>query len=136
MLKELKFTKLAPHRASAEDLAELEAALGISLPPALAEFCTRWNGGLPAAENDIYPVPLNYTEFFVEYGPESNGIIASQLLGATKEFKACSLLKKYSLLNEESYLGIIPISSDIFGNQVVIQTDSPTGTVYWRDQDL
>lgn len=136
MLKELSFNKRAPRTASPEDLAALESKLGVLFPPAFTEFCSRWNGGFPSEENEFYPVPPSFKEFFEEYGPQADGVLAHIMLGATEEFSQCSLLRKYSLINYESNLGIIPITVDLMGNQVVLRTDDPGGIVYWRDHEL
>ena len=136
MLKELKFRELAPKVASREDVVELQAKLGVTFPPAFFEFCTRWNGGLPSEENSFYPVPKSFIEFFEEYGPEEGGVVVHQMLGATEDFQACSLSRKYNVLNESTNLGLIPVTSDLLGNQVLLRADNPGGVVYWRDQDL
>lgn len=135
MIKELSFIQRAPATASPEDLAILEAKIGVKFPPSFVEFCTRWNGGFPSTENDFYPVPSQFREFFDEY-PLGTGACISQLLGATEALQPCSLLRDYLLTNYESDLGIVPVAVDPFGNQVVLKACSPAGPVYWRDHEL
>jgi hypothetical protein len=135
MIKELKFRKQAPQTASREDLAALEAGLGVALPTTFHEFCSRWNGGFLSDTNIFCPVPSSFREFFEEYGSETLGVVTDVLCGAT-EVSQFSLARKYALLNEYGNLGIIPIASDLLGNQVVLRADSPSGLVYWRDHEL
>ena len=64
MINQLFFTKQAPKIASPQDMAALEAQLGVKLPSTFHEFCFRWNGGFASKENQYYPVPASYTEFY------------------------------------------------------------------------
>jgi len=134
-LKNLSFTKQAPSGATPEEISAAEAKLSIRFPPALIEFCTRWNGGFPSDDNVLYAVPSSFTEFHEEYKNE-DGVLVHVLFGLSEKFYQCNLLRKFELLNTYSYLGVIPISSDLLGNQVVLQAQSPQGLVYWRDKDL
>jgi hypothetical protein len=135
MIKELLFKKKAPQAARPQDLAALEAKLGVRFPPAFVEFCCRWNGGFPANTNNFYPVPGTFTEFHDEY-KKSKGIIADMLFGATDEFPQCSLNRECTrVLGEFSKL-IIPVTADLFGNHAVLRADSPMGMVYWSDHEL
>jgi len=63
MIKDLFFTKVAPKVATSQDMAALEAKLGIKLPPTFHEFCFRWNGGFASKENRYYLVPSSFTSF-------------------------------------------------------------------------
>lgn len=135
MIKPLSFTKRAPDVATPEILAALEARLNFHFPPAFVEFCSRWNGEFPSKDNEFYPVPQSFREFHEEY-KQCEGILVHIMFGVTEKFRRCSLLKECGLLNEYSNLGIIPITADLFGNHVVLRTDSPMGLVFWQDHEL
>jgi hypothetical protein len=130
-LKDLSFRKHSTTSATADEVAAAEAKIGVRFPPALIEFCSKWNGGFPGSANCFYPVPSSFVEFHQEY--KSAGVLVEKLFGIAETFPQCSLLKKRDLYTN---LGIIPISSDLFGNQVVLRMRAPMGSVYWRDKDL
>ena len=138
MIKQLIFTKQAPKVATPQDMAALEAKLGVKLPPTFHEFCLRWNGGFASRENEYYIVPSLYTEFYTKlFGErETNGvgIEVDIFLGATEEFKQCNLLKDYNLYRGAER-GFIPITNNLEGNRAVLRADSPMGLVYWIDSD-
>jgi hypothetical protein len=140
MIKELTFTKVAPDLATPQSIKALEAKLGFQFPPAFVEFCHRWNGGFPDDNNKFYPVPSSFGAFYEEY-KQGKGVYAHRLLGATEIFWQCSLRKESALLVDFCVLGevshsIIPITVDLFGDRVVLRSDSPTGLVYWWDHIL
>jgi|ERR1700733_10984200 SMI1 / KNR4 family (SUKH-1) len=134
MIKELIFRRQSPGIAVPQDLAALEAKLGVRFPPALVEFCSRWNGGFPSNVNRFYPVPPSFKEFYSEY-KLGKGVYVDILFGATDQLPHCSLLKECTLIGEYSKIAI-PISVDLFGDRVILRPDSPTGTVYWWDHIL
>jgi hypothetical protein len=140
MIKDLTFTELAPEVATPEDIRAVEAKLNFHLPPTFIEFCSRWNGGFAGDRIKFYPVPLTFTVFYNEY-KRSRGVYVDILFGATDKFSQCSLLKECTLLNDSCILGevshsIIPITVNLFGDRVVLRSDSPTGLVYWWDHIL
>ena len=136
MIKDLYFKKYAPDLATPETIAALEAKLNLRFPPAFVEFCMRWNGGFTNRQNKFYPVPLQYKEYYDEYGSRSGGDFIDTLFGATEKFEHCSVLKEYRLLNESTNRGVIPISANLFGNRAILRLESPDGPVYWWDHEL
>ena len=138
MINQLFFTKQAPKIASPQDMAALEAQLGVKLPSTFHEFCFRWNGGFASKENQYYPVPASYTEFyknmFGERETEGVGVRVDVFFGATEEFEQCSLLKRYYQCRGADR-GVIPITKNLEGNKAVLRADSPMGMVYWIDSD-
>jgi len=134
MIKQLLFKKQAPDLATPESLEVLEQKLKLRLPPALAEFCSRWNGGFPSKENKFYPVPPTFNEYYGEY-EKSKGFYTDTLFGATDTLLNCSLLKECALIGEYSNY-VIPITVDLFGNRAVLKLDSLVGMVYWWDHEL
>ncbi|HWD93441.1 MAG TPA: SMI1/KNR4 family protein [Verrucomicrobiae bacterium] len=134
-LKNLSFTRQAPLGANREEIAAAEAKLNVHFPPGFVEFCSRWNGGFPNADNEFYPVRASFEDFHNEYG-EGEGVLISVLYGISESLLQTSLVKKSDLLEIRSGFGIIPIGGDMFGSQVVFGADSPPGQIYWRDKDL
>ena len=134
MIKQLLFKKQAPDLPTPESLEVLEQKLKLRLPPTLMEFCSRWNGGFPSKENKFYPVPPTYIEFHAQY-KMSRGVYIDKLFGATDVFPQCSLLKACALIGEYSNY-IIPITSDLFGDRVVLRANTIEETVYWWDHEL
>jgi hypothetical protein len=140
MIKDLVFRKVAPKIATPQDIATLEAKLGVKLPPTFHEFCFRWNGGYPSKENECYIIPSSFTEFYEKYtfGKKTEGVAVQVgiLLAATEEFKSCNLMHEYQLCvaggKEPKF---IPIATNLMGDLAVLRADSPMRMVYWFDRD-
>ena len=136
MIKDLQFRKRSPAGASFGRLRALEQQIGAPIPAALREFLSRWNGGFPSKENAFYHVPPEFTKFHEEYGKDNKGVTVDGLYGLTREPRGCNLVDEHVLLTKVCALGLIPIAFDLLGNQVVLQRDSATDLVFWRDHEL
>ena len=134
MIKHLIFTRQAPDLATKEKFQAIEAKLNLRFPETFVEFYSRWNGGFPGAVNEFYPVPPTFREFHDEY-KMSQGVCIDKLFGITDEFLQCSIFRQCNGASIPfSY--IIPITSDLFGDQVVLRANSIEGMVYWLDHEL
>jgi hypothetical protein len=133
MIKPLLFTKSSKAKASEQDIADGERVCGLQFPSSFREFCFRYNGGHPDAQNAVYWVPKEFTDYHEEY---SDGLAIEFLYGLTKESDLhCQVLKEDQALADLA-IRLFPISGDFMGNQVVIRKEEPEGPVYFRDHEM
>jgi hypothetical protein len=139
MIKPIIFQK-GGTPASAQDIRAFEAEFMLLLPTAFAEFCSKYNGGFPSDENRFYSVPENFREFHDEYSKSTqghpHGVGVDIFFGLAKTFPACDVRPELLSLRKVSVIKLFPISTDLFGNSVVLREDDIDGTVYWRDHEL
>jgi hypothetical protein len=136
VIKQLVFKQKSSYSASQEELAAAQKELGLRFPPALIEFCSKWNGGFPKEENSFFPVSMAFHEFHTEYNSNTIGVTIDALLGLTDDLPQCSLLRYRQKLKNVSRIQLMPIGYDLLGNQVVLKCDRAEGLVYWRDHEL
>lgn len=137
MIKPLLFKKQAPDLATSESITTLEAKLDFRLPAAFAEFCMRWNGGFPSKDNQFYPVPMMFKEFYEEFGSRPGGVLIDTLFGASEKFPQCNVLDEYNLISKNLSRELIPIAVNLFGDRaVLLRSDSSPEIIYWWDHEL
>jgi len=140
MIKPLIFQMQSKSLASTNDVRAFEEEFKLRLPPAFAEFCLKYNGGIPSNDNIFYPVPKIFEKFHSEYGPskkEPDGVITDRLFGLTRDLDACDIREEIRSIREIAEIqGLFPISIDLLGNSAVLLEDNLNGNVYWHDHEL
>src|SRR5204863_5616417 len=121
---------------------EFERRWEMHLPLAFRQFCLTYNGGVPASENEFYPVPERFRDFRDEYDvviDRTPGIIVAWFLSMTKDPEPMTIEKTMQILmgSEQLPAHRIPIADDGLGNYVMLSVDrADFGRVYFEDHEL